>query len=51
MTPEELKDQLIQLINRQTTTLNASSIDASGAVIGIEHGESGELFFLEITPA
>jgi hypothetical protein len=53
MTTDELRDLLLLTINRNTSSLNASSIDAAGtkAVIGVEHEDSGELFFLEITEA
>lgn len=51
---EELRDLLILTINRNTSTLDASEIDTAGegkAVIGIEHKDSGELFFLDIIEA
>jgi hypothetical protein len=53
MSTDELRELLILTINRNTSSLNASSIDAVGtkAVIGVEHEDSGELFFLEITEA
>jgi len=53
MTPDELRELLILTINRNTSILNASSIDAAGtkAVIGVEHEPGGELFFLEIQEA
>lgn len=53
MTKDELRELLILTINRNTSSLNASSIDVAGtrAVIGVEHEDSGELFFLEITEA
>lgn len=53
MATDELRDLLILTINRNTSTLNASAIEEAGpkTVIGLEHEESGELFFLEITQA
>lgn len=49
MTIEDLRELLILTINRNTTTLDASAIDAPG-VIGVETND-GELFFLEIREA
>jgi len=53
VTIEDLRELLILTINRNTSTLNASSIDAAGtkAVIGVEDEASGTLFFLEIQEA
>lgn len=53
MTTDELRELLVLTINRNTSSLNASAIEAAGtkAVIGVEHEDSGELFFLEITEA
>ena len=53
MTKDELSELLILTINRNTSTLNASTIDEAGSktVIGVEHEDSGDLFFLEITEA
>ncbi len=53
MDEDQLRELLILTINRNTSTLNASAVDDTGskAVIGIEHEDSGELFFLEITKA
>jgi CheY-specific phosphatase CheX len=53
VTIDELRELLILTINRNTSTLNASAIDAAGvrAVIGVEDETSGTLFFLEIQEA
>lgn len=53
MTTEELQELLTLLINRNSSILQASSIDAPGAksVIGVEHEPTGKLFFVEITEA
>jgi hypothetical protein len=53
VTTEELRELLILTINRNTSTLNASVIDAAGdkSVIGVEDETSGNLFFLEIQEA
>lgn len=53
MTADDLRELLILLINRSTSTLNASLIEGAGtkSVIGIENEDTGELFFLEAQEA
>jgi len=53
MDANELRELLILTINRNTSSLNASEVEDTGdkTVIGVENEDTGDLFFLEITPA
>lgn len=54
MTKDDLRELLLLAINRNTSSLDASPIDevvGDKTVIGIEHLDSGALFFLEIIEA
>ena len=50
MTPEELRDLLILIINRNATVLRASVVDADNATVGIEDLDTGGWFTLEVEP-
>jgi hypothetical protein len=52
MTTDELRELLILVINRNTSTLDASSVEDTaidGKLIGIEVIGTDDMFFLEIT--
>lgn len=51
MTADELRDLLTLVINRNTNTLDASTVTETGgkSCIGVEDKESGSFFCIEIT--